>query len=255
VTGTKPAGPNDDARLHSKFISRGYSARYDFFDEHLLARAGFFLPKFGLMTADHTTYTRISAGFTPESEQAQIELTLQDDDFEATAAVLFAKEGPNRENRPKKGFNLALARMINQRNRLIFGFLKTEDIRTNIKSDTTSFSVAAVLTFTSKLFSMMEVSRVTEKLITERNKTVTDSAALFSNLNYEIMRGFSLFLRYELWKTELADNKKNKARYGGGINWYPRPHLQTELRRLHTKSETNGNQTIESTDLILHYYF
>lgn len=254
VYGTKPAGPYDDLSQHRKIINRGYSARIDLLDDHALIRLGRFLPKFGLMTADHTIYTRTAADIGPESEQSQLELTLQNDQDELSLSVITDQHAPRGEQPPKKGLNLNLARMLGQRSRLSLGALQVENSLQSTSRKLTSVVMSGIVTFTEKLFSLFEVSRVNDLITSSGQKNETDSAALFSTVNYEAFRGFIPFVRYELWNRNLSDPKSALTRYGAGVNWYPRPHFQTEARALVTSSRDRGSRPKLSTDLIFHYY-
>lgn len=253
--GTKPAGPRDDMKKHGRLLNRSYSVRYDLFDERLLIRGGLLMPKYGLMTADHTTYTRLSAALTPEDEQTQFELTYQDDDFEVWASILFDREVSASKARPKKGFNLGIAKMLGLKNRVTLGLLKTEQVSDSSRRSLTSVVMSAVLTFTSRLYSMLEFNRTSDQVLSDGKTITSDSAAVFYSLNYEVLRGLSPFMRYELWNTQLAVSGRRITRFGPGFNWYPRPHLQTELRHLTTLSESSDSKATNSTELILHYYF
>lgn len=253
--GTKPAGPRDDMKKHGRLLSRSYAVRYDLFDERLIVRGGLFMPKYGLMMADHTTYTRLSAALTPEDEQTQFEITYQDDDFEVSAAILFDREVSTMNERPKKGFNVGIAKMLGTRNRATLGLLKTEQVSDTNNRSVTSIMMSVVLTFTNKLYSMLELNRSNDQVMAEGKKIISDSAALFYSLNYEVLRGLSPFVRYELWNTQLTASGRKITRLGPGFNWYPRPHLQAELRHLITMSESSDSKSTNSTELILHYYF
>ena len=253
--GTKPAGPRDDMKKHGRLLSRNYAVRYDLFDERLLIRGGLFMPKFGLMTADHTTYTRLSASLTPEDEQTQFEVTYQDDEFEASAAILFDREVTTKTERPKKGLNLVIAKMLGSKNRVTFGLLKTEQDNNSNSRNVFSSVMSAVWTLTNGLFSMFEISRTNDQVLSDGKKIVSDSAAVFYSLNYEAIKGLSPFARYELWNTQLGVSSRKITRFGPGFNWYPRPHFQAELRQFTTMTEASGSKSKNSAELILHYYF
>jgi len=252
--GTKPAGPYDDSRQHRKLINRGYSARIDLFDEHTLVRIGRFLPKFGLMTADHTIYTRMAADMGPENEQLQFELTMQNDQNELSLSAMSDKHSRSDDTQPKKGFNFYISHMFRQRSRLSLGMFQAETSPPNVSRKTTGTVVSGIIIFNEKLFSLVEITRVNDVIKSSDLKSESDAAALFANLNYEIFKGFFPFVRYELWNRDFSDPKSRLTRHGAGITWYPRPHFQTEVRVLVTNSNDSGSRPKLSTDLILHYY-
>jgi hypothetical protein len=255
AVGTIPAGPYDEGPKYSKLFNRGYSIRYDIFDEHIVLRGGVFAPKYGLMTADHTIFTRISAGLTPDDGQYQFEMTYQDDGIDLTVAYLFDHKPPHKETYPKKGFNLGIGKMLGSRSRATFGVLNTEKSTNASNTKTTGLVLSSVLSFTGKLFSMFEISRTNQQVSLETTKIASDSLATFFTVNYEAMKGLLPFLRYELWNPQLGSEGQKLYRYGAGANWYPRPHFQTEARSLVTTNESSSGRRNLSSEVILHYYF
>jgi len=253
VMGTKPAGPMDNPRDHGHLVHRGYSLRYDLFEQHVLVRAGLFMPRHGLMIADHTAFTRMAMGFDAESEQTQVEATYQDDGAEMFVSSLIRDNSYDRAEKTKSGFNIGVAKMFDNAHRISAGLLRTFKKKAATEVITTGYGVSSVISLSGKIFTLLEFNRVTKQTSTNEVATKIESLASFATLNYEVVRGLSPFLRHELWDRDFRSNSAKLSRYGGGINWYPRPHLQTELRGLLAKAQSDSRPSMD-VQWILHYY-
>jgi hypothetical protein len=76
----------------------------------------------------------------------------------------------------------------------------------------------------------------------------------FGTLSYETFRGLIPYGRLEYRSIDSGDSQTNSRRWGGGVNWYVRPHIQVDGRVLRNTSSASADDQDEST-LILHYYF
>lgn len=254
VMGTKPAGPMEDPKDYSHLIHRGYSARVDLFDEHVIARAGLFMPKFGLMLADHTALVRMASGLTPDSEQTQGELTYQTDDFEITAAMLMVNNAYDREGKSKSGYNLGAALFVDGKNRINANLLSTSLTKESTTISMMSASLSTVMSLTSMLYGMFEIDRVQNAVTINSTKTQTEVLADYASLNFEVYKGIIPYLRYEYMDADITKTDTSTSRWGAGFNWYPRPHFQFEGRVLRAVVNAS-HSTTDETDFLMHYYF
>ena len=253
--GTKPAGPNDRPEDTRTPVVRGYLARVDLLDEHLVLRGGLFLPKYGLMLSDHTAWVRTITGLGPDKEQTQLEAIYQDDTFEVSLAALVEDSSFGRENKSRSGFNAGAAMMVKDRHRFNANILQTRLTNDGGTSDMLAFGVSAVLTYTRRLFSLLEVDRAaTEFRAPDGSVSKRVEFAGFGTLSYETHRGIIPYGRLEYRSADAGDTQSSSNRWGGGLNWYVRPHVQLDGRILHKSSSTADSSQNEST-LILHYYF
>lgn len=253
--GTKPAGPNDRPEDTRTPVVRGYLARVDLMQEHLVLRGGLFLPKYGLMLSDHTAWVRQVTGLGPDKEQTQLEVIYQDDAFEVSLAALIEDGTFGRENKSKSGFNAGAAVMLQNRHRLNTNVMQTRFTTNGATSDMLAYGISGVLTFTRQLFSMLEVDRVITKLkAPDSSSSSRVDVAGFGTLSYETFRGVIPYARLEYRSIASGDSQTNSRRWGGGVNWYVRPHVQVDGRVLRNTSSASAAAQDEST-LILHYYF
>lgn len=253
--GTKPAGPTDRPEDTRKPVVRGYLARVDLLQEHLVLRGGLFLPKYGLMLSDHTAWVRTITGLGPDKEQTQLEAIYQDDALEVSLAALVKDRSFDRENQSKSGVNAGAAVMFDNRHRLSANVLQTHLTSQAGTSDMLAFGVSSVVTYTRRLFSMLEVDRAATAFKAVDGSTSTRvEVAAFGTLSYETYRGILPYGRLEYRSTHAGDIQTHARRWGAGLNWYVRPHVQVDGRVLRSSSSASDAEQDEST-LILHYYF
>lgn len=251
--GTTPAGPHTSKKEANKIRLRAWMARIDTWHDHIVARIGLFMPKFGLMLSDHTAYVRIAAGLNPDGEQTQAEVIYQNDRFEVTAALLVKSESNDRVGKSKSGFNAGLSGYF-LKSRFNLNILSTELEQDQLSMKVLDLSASTVVTATSWLYGMFEADHIKTTTSVSSKSETKESVATFASANFDIMRGIIPYLRYEFWDTDLKEINTSKARWGAGANWYPRPHLHVDLRFLRTIdniSQIPANQI----DAILHYYF
>lgn len=251
MMGTEPAGPNSKQEYDPKV--RGFAARADLWDDHVQLRTGLFIPRYGLMLSDHTTFVRRASGLPPDAEQTQFEASFQSDHFELFAAGLARSTLFDREGKTKSGFNFGASGYY-RRIRLNVNALVTQLKLDSGRIDSVALGTSGVVTFTRHVFGMYEFVRVTNTLESEGTKQVTNELANFFSLNIEPFRGVIPYVRYEFRDTNLATKNTSTGRWGGGANWYPRPHFQFEGRFLRSIANATALASNELS-FILHYYF
>jgi hypothetical protein len=253
--GTKPAGPTDRPEDSQTPVVRGYLARVDLLQEHLVLRGGLFLPKYGLMLSDHTAWVRTITGLGPDKEQTQLEAIYQDDAFEVSLAALIKDGRFERDKVSRSGFNAGAAVMVSGRHRLNANVMQTHLVNDAGTSDLLAVGTSSVLTWSRRLFSLLEVDRATTKFQAQDGSASTRvEVAGFGTLSYEAYRGVIPYGRLEYRSTDAGETKSNARRWGGGLNWYVRPHVQVDGRVLRNVVSVSNTAQDEST-LILHYYF
>ena len=254
MMGTKPAGPSDDQKDHVNFVHRGYMVRADLFDEHVILRGGLFMPKYGLMLADHTAYIRQATGLNPDGAQTQVEAIFHEDFFELSAAKLIEDSTYDRKRLSHSGYNLGVSGMVAGDNRISASVLSTTKKSGSVEISMLAMGVSAVASLTKELYLMLEIDRVHNETITSTATSRSEAIVDFATLNYEAYKGLIPYLRYEFLDTDMNLPDTSTLRIGLGVNWYPRPHAQLELRALHANSSASKSST-DTTELLLHYYF
>jgi hypothetical protein len=250
--GTKPAGPMDDAKDYSTLIHRGYMARLDLLDEHVVVRAGLFMPKYGLMLADHTAYVRSANGLSPDGAQTQAEVLYQSDLFEFSVATLFENDLYDRKGKSRSGFSLGASTFIAEKDRVTVNVMSTKLVSGTTESQRVSMGVSAVVTMTNSLYSMLEIDRVHNSTKSDTLESYSEALVNYFSVNYEAYTGLVPYVRYEYLDTDMNKPDTSTTRMGAGVNWYPRPHMQFEFRSLRA---TAGSRTTDEMEGLLHYYF
>ena len=254
MMGTSPAGPTDDQRLHSNLVHRGYQARVDLFDEHLLLRAGLFTPRYGLMLADHTAFVRTATGLNPDDAQTQVEAIYQGDMFEFGVAGLVANNMYDRKGKTESGYNLSASAFILGKNRINLNMLSTKLSTDSSDMLVTNYGISGVLTFTRWLYGMFEIDRIRNNLKFSGSEQQKESLADYFSINAEPFRGFFPYLHYEFLDSDTTLPDTSTGRWGVGASWHPRAHFQFEARMLRSFANST-HSTTDETDAIIHYYF
>ncbi len=249
--GQKPLGPTSPP--NNRVYLRGYEVRQDLFDDHLIIRGGLYIPKFGLMLADHTAYVRNLPGLGPDSEQTQLEAILQNDSLEVSLGLLVKDDGFERKGKSKSGFQLGAAIFVWDRNRINLNLLQTAIDQGPSHIKTTVSGVSSVVSMTSRIFGLMEVTKAATDIRDSITSSVTDSFAEFLSIGFEAKKGIIPSLRYEFINLDMSQKSATSQRYGAGVSWYPRPHLQLE-GRFFKSDNRQAKQSKDDTQLVLHYY-
>ena len=212
------------------------------------------MPKYGLMLADHIAYIRQGSGLSPDSAQTQVEMIYQDDIFEITVAKLIENTMYDRENKSASGFNLGVSTFIEEKNRLSLGILSTKKINGPVEFSMFSMGISAVVTMTEKLYAMLEINRIHNESQVSAISAFSEVFTDYFTLNYEAYKGLVPYARYEFIDTDMNRADTSTYRIGAGANWYPRPHMQLELRSLRANSNATKSTT-NTTEGLVHYYF
>jgi hypothetical protein len=254
MMGTKPAGPNDDQKEHANFVHRGYMVRADLLDEHVVLRGGLFMPRYGLMLADHTAYIRQATGLNPDGAQTQVEAIFHEDFFELSLATLIENSSYDRKAKSHSGYNLGVSGIVGGNNRISASVLSTTKKTSSVEVSMMAMGLSAVVSLTQQLYAMVEIDRVHNGTKTSTVLSHSEAIVDFATLNYEAYKGLIPYVRYEFIDTDMNRPDTSTSRMGAGVNWYPRPHAQFELRVLQAKSNASKSTT-NSTEGLLHYYF
>ena len=249
--GTRPAGPTSE--VETAPILRSFMGRLDLFQDHMIVRAGFFIPKFGLMLSDHTAYVRIAAGLGPDAEQTQAEMIYQDDLYELTSAVIVKNESFDKKGSYYNGLNLGASGFFNSQ-RVNLNFLYTNDTDEGSTRTMMNLSASAVLSWRKDIYAMMELDRLIYQTSAADSSSTTQALTNYLSAHVEVFKGVIPYLRFEFWDTDLTLPYTNRSRWGVGTHWYPRPHFQTEFRLMRSIS-SQGATASNQSDFILHYYF
>ena len=144
--------------------------------------------------------------------------------------------------------------MVAGDNRISASVLSTTKKTGSVEISMLAMGFSAVASLTKELYLMLEIDRVHNETITSTATSRSEAIVDFATLNYEAYKGLIPYLRYEFLDTDMNLPDTSALRIGLGVNWYPRPHAQLELRALHANSSASKSST-DTTELLLHYYF
>lgn len=252
--GTKPAGPVTTDKEPNKIVIRGYAARFDIFDEHLILRAGMFIPKYGLMLSDHTAYVRQIVDLGPDTEQTQLESIFQDDRLELTLAAIIKDEHLERQGKSKSGINLGLSVRIGKKHRLNLHSLHTSLNVKDTLERIQAIGTSGIITLTNRIFAMFEINQAQSSFKSTEIESKETKIASFGSLSLETIRGLIPYVRLEHQQKSETATSKLEHRWGLGNNWYMRPHIQIDGRVMR-QMDAKTKKTVDSSSLIIHYYF
>lgn len=219
-----------------------FYALYQFFDE-LTARAGRFLPNFGLNVAEHTLATRKGLGFDQGSERDQLEVMWSGEIWNSSLTYSKAVKIS-----PAQKVEEALSTQVNTH------FFESYRLGADFwlgklnGKNRSIYGVHAILGFTEKLYYLSEFDW-------QNGFDKKTGLFHFSKLGYEIVKGFHGIILEDYKKTNLKNDKTLTNSHGLGFQWYPRPHI--ELTGLYSKKRV-AQQSSEYSNysyLMMHYYF
>lgn len=193
--------------------------------EKISVRAGKFLMAYGIPDANHSLTTRKGIGFDQGSETYNVELAYQGETYEAFATFSVGRPDDDAQKRDTAGA-LRFARTFGETYKVglsaYYGGTQ----------GTTKALVGpyAMLGFTKHSFLLGEMDAI-------RSKTAAGVSswgyAQSLRVDYEWVQGFHTYLLEEYLKRNFDDPKTEEIGLGGGLQWFPRPHL--ELMALYQK--------------------
>ena len=107
------------------------------------------------------------------------------------------------------------------------------------------------LGWSEKWSTLAEVDRVTTQPKTGKEVV---GYAIMQRTGYEIFKGFQALVLNDYYQRDKTDGSTKNYRYGPGLIWYPRPHLDFQL--FYTKEQdTSLDKEGVYAWLMTHYYF
>lgn len=220
-------------RNTSTFGSHRYWAAYSFSDE-LSARAGLFYPAFGINLPEHFTQVRRGMGFDEGMETHNVEVSWIGETWSGYLTAAFA---PSTAVTSAQGRSSALMGQVSR------SIGTSSRVGVSALSGTGSqraVGAYALAGFTSKLF-----------LLAEMDLKWSDASAQalmyrYAKLGYEPVQGLVVF--------GMHDGSSTRDGWGGGVQWFPRPHFELEMvgEKILSGVAAPGGDTFAW--LMLHYY-
>jgi hypothetical protein len=227
------------------FLSRRHFVLYHP-KEELYFRAGKFQKAFGINIPEHNISTKQGLGWNYGTETYNVEAAWLDSNKDIfLTAVLGRPDSPdlNRE----KGISARGGYQIGETHKLGMSYF----YGTNSNGDRHVAGPYALLGFRKDLFLLAEVD------FQSKHPNLKPSSwgwANYGRLDYELFQGLHFYLTQDMIKTDFKDNNTLVQNYGGGIQWFPRPHF--ELVGTYEKQKNLQIQD-DSNDffwLVVHFY-
>jgi len=237
-------GQAERATRQVRWVSPRYFLQWTPLDE-LAVRVGKFIPVFGLNVPYHPSPTRQSLGFAPGQERHTIESVWSGEGWNLGAS---ASQTPASLGATETLFTA-------QMNRNFLGSYRIGLSVLHGSSDEQARRAAsahALLGFTDRLAYLSEFTFQRQEV-----KGGTDRVGLyhFSQLLYEIARGWNIYFLEDYEKSDLGDSTTLAHSLGPGIRFFPRPHLELDGVFLKKRVAAVADRYDDFAWLMVHYYF
>lgn len=252
VTGgiVKPASIQPDGR--PVYGARRANLRVDI-GENFLVRAGRFMPRYGLMIANHTSSIRQGLGFDQYAETDQLEATFVSERLEVALARGFGRKLPLPEatdDDAAPATTLTVAAAATEKTRVGLSYHHESDDEGTVQKG----GIFTAATLGDATFLLAEIDHMLSRTDRAPGDTVVlRSAASHARLGYETTRGLFPYLLHEASFRDLTDGATRRDTFGLGIQWFPRPHFEIDAFAGHVLSH-EAMTYANAAYLLVHYH-
>jgi hypothetical protein len=209
-------------------------------------RVGRVLPAYGLNIADHVSPTRSPLGFGIASERDSIEYHFIGETWNAAIGTA---QGPKdsvtlQEERSVYG---QVSRALSEKHKIGFSVWNGESDLFQRRMA----GVFAALGFTPHFYL---VSEVDSQWLTPSGGSETPGVFGYHKLGYEFKKGMHIFATADHAKSNLNDDKTFVRHWGGGLQFFPRPHFEISGVWTRELKKSISEQEGDYAWLLLHYY-
>jgi hypothetical protein len=209
-------------------------------------KAGRFIPNFGINFSEHIFATRGYLGFGYGTEKDSVEVSYLSDQWNFTGT--YFKTPKEKSSFDNKGYAATASFIFNEKNKITAQhYQEKNDI---VKNTITGLN--GLLGWNEHFYTTIEYDRLrSEPVVTT---PATDGDYFTHKTGYEATKGLHFILLNDYVQTDIKDGSTKDYKYGPGIQWYPRPHL--DLQFFWTKQQASLNTAKEGDYawLVLHYY-
>ncbi len=216
--------------------------------DELSVRAGRFIPVFGLNTPYHTMPTRQNLGFGPGTERDAVESVWSGEQWNIAGSVSRTPAGPT----PSADRETLLTGQIN---RSFLGSYRVGVSYMNGKTQQVSreaYGIHGLLGISEKWAYLTEFDL--QRLQPQGRESVR-GLFHFSQLIYEITKGFSVYVLEDYSKSNLNSSDSLINSVGPGLRFFPRPHFDFDLIFLKRRTAVVADRYDDYAWLMAHYYF
>ena len=241
---------------HYNQIKAKVSRLYGMFKptDELTFKVGRFQPNFGVNLPDHnlSTRTRLEMGslsyrggkISIEDQNTAEVFWLGEEYNFSLAGYKIRKELTTNDD---KGLTYTASKVFAERFKVgLQGLSEKSDTR-----EKKIFGFTGHLGWNEKWSTLAEVDQVKTK---PTNGNETTGIAAVQRTGYEAFKGFQVLVLNDYYQSNKDNGSTKTYRYGPGVIWYPRPHLDFQL--FYTKEQRSSLEGEgDSAWLMTHYYF
>jgi len=231
---------------NNEFISRSHYALYQLTDE-LAVRAGRFMQAYGINVAEHAIFTKQGLGWDQGTETYNIEGSYLGERYNFYVTGIFSRPDID-PNLREIGVSGSASMMLGETYKLgaSYYYGSSNALERNV------FGPWGILGFTPHFFLLTEWDF-------QRNFPYYSANPLwgfvnYQRLDYEIWTGFHTFLTQQFSVSNFADPSTQQVAYGGGIQFFPRPHFEFLLNWERHQLLSSNQATTDWIYLMLHFY-
>ncbi|NBX68187.1 MAG: hypothetical protein EBR01_04405 [Proteobacteria bacterium] len=208
---------SDPPKFIDHFMSRRHYVIYHP-QEEIYLRAGRFQKAFGINLPDHIVSTKQGLGWNYGSETYNLEASWIDADKDLFLTGVFGRPDNSDLDREKgvatrAGFNVG----ENHKAGMSYFYGDKSTASRHV------FGPYALLGFRKDLFLLAEVDFQNNR---PDGETPTWGWANYGRFDYEVVQGLHVFLAQDLIKSDFRDSLSLSQSFGGGIQFFPRPHFE-----------------------------
>jgi hypothetical protein len=216
--------------------------------DELAIRSGRFTPVFGINVPYHTVPNRQSLGFSPGQERDTIETVWSGETWNLAASLSQTPHGPVTPSQRETLTTLQLNRTFADSYRAGLSYLKgaTQDFNRE------AFSAHALCGISEKI---AYITEFTVQKLNPANSQATTGLYHFSQMLYELSKGWNIYLMEDYEKSNLDDSRTLSNSLGPGIRMFPRPHFELDAVFLKRRVASVANRYDDFAWILMHYYF
>lgn len=223
-----------------------YYALYRLTDEVAL-RAGRFIPTFGVNIPDHILSTRGPIGFGYGTEKDTVEASWLSENWNLIGS--YYKTPLTKSDKNNSGYTGTLSKIFNDTYKFSLQYL-------NEKSDTVNRSITGInglFGWTENLYTTVEYDRSSTEIL-GLAAPKTQSHYFLHKTGYEFFKGFHGIILNDYSQADIDIGATKNYKYGPGLQWYPRPHLDIQLYWTKQQSSQNIIKDGDYAWMVFHYY-
>lgn len=246
-SGAIALGQADPATRSVRWVSPRYYLQWNPLDE-LAARAGRFVPVFGIYVPYHTLPTRQGLGLAPGDEKDALETVWSGESWNFALSVGRTPEGPVPAANRESLFTAQVNRNFGGSYRVGFSLLRG----TSEAQSREAIGAHALLGLSERWAYLSEFTLQTTMPSGGRRAS---GLYHFSQLLFEVSRGWNLYLLEDYLKSDLDDSLTLTNSIGPGVRFFPRPHFEIDGVFLKKRIASVADRYDDFAWLMLHYYF